>query len=137
MSCDGYNCFTSFPEDEFLAAETYFNDNLLTSVQNAKLDRPIDSTLPLARSVYVAQETYWGDQWGPNEAYQTEDWQGEEWYDHNEEHPEYSMEYEEDPEVNDEDNDEEVYMTQDNESQGQDLFEEGDASDEEDDDSYE
>jgi hypothetical protein len=46
------------------------------------------------------------------------------------------VEYEEDPEVNDEDNDEEVYMTQDNESQGQDLFKEGDASDEEDNDSY-
>jgi hypothetical protein len=48
------------------------------------------------------------------------------------------MEYEEeDSEVNVEDHDEEVYMTQDNESQGQNLFEEGDASDEEDDDSYE
>jgi hypothetical protein len=48
------------------------------------------------------------------------------------------MEYEEDPEGNDEDIDEEVYMTQNNESQGHDLLEEGgDTSDEEDGDSYE
>jgi hypothetical protein len=57
-SCDGYNCYTSFPEDEFLSAESYFNDNLLSSVENAKLDRPVNSTPPLARSVYIAQETY-------------------------------------------------------------------------------
>jgi hypothetical protein len=137
MSCDGYNCYTSFPEDEFLAAETYFTDNLLSSVKNAKLDRPIDSTPPLARSVYVAQEAYWGDQWGHDQVYHTEDRQSEEWYDQEEEHPGYSMEYEEDREVNDEDNGEEVYMTQDNESQGQDFFEEEDATDEEEDDNYE
>jgi hypothetical protein len=133
MSCDGYNCFTSFPEDEFLSAETYFNDNLLSLLENAKLDRPMDSTPPLARS---AQEAYWGEQWGHDQAYQTEDWHGEDWYDYNEEHPGYSMEYEEDPEGNDEDNDEEVHMTQDNETQGHDILEEGDTSDEEDDDSY-
>jgi hypothetical protein len=137
-SCDGYNCYTSFPEDEFLAAENYFTDNLLSSVENAKLDRPIDSTPPLARSVYVAQESYWGDHWGHDQAYQTEDWQSEEWYEQNEEHPEYSMEYEEDPHSDgDEDNGEEVYMTQDNETQGQEFFGDEDATDEEDDDSYE
>ena len=137
-SCDGYNCYTSFPEDEFLAAENYFTDNLLSSVENAKLDRPIDSTPPLARSVYVAQESYWGDQWGHDQAYQTEDWQSEEWYEQDEEHPEYSMEYEEDQHSNnDEDNGEEVYMTQDNETQGQEFFGDEDATDEEDDDSYE
>jgi hypothetical protein len=60
-TCDGYHCYTSFPEDEFSSAESYFNGNLLSSVENAKLDRPMDSTPPLARSVYVAQEAYWGN----------------------------------------------------------------------------
>ncbi len=109
----------------------------LSSVENAKLDRPIDSTPPLARSVYVAQEAYWGDQWGQDQAYQTKDWQSEEWYDQDEEHPEYSMEYEEDLQANDEDNGEEVYMMQNNESQGHEFFEDEDATDEEDDGSYE
>ncbi len=106
-------------------------------MENAKLDRPIDSTPPLARSVYVAQEAYWGDQWGHDQAYQTEDWQSEEWYDQDEEHPEYSMEYEEDPQVNDEDNGEEVYMTQDYATQEQEFLGDEDITDEEDDDSYE
>jgi hypothetical protein len=95
MSCDGYNCsYTPFPEDEFLSAESYFNDNLLSSVENAKLDRPMDSTPPLARSVYVAQEAYWGEPWGHDQAYQTDGWYGEDWHDHDEEHPGYSMDYE-------------------------------------------
>jgi hypothetical protein len=146
MSCDGYNCFTSFPQDEFLSAETYFNDHLLSSVENAKLDRPMDSMPPLARSVYVAQEAYWGDQWGHDHAYQTEDWHEEDWYEEdNEGHPGYSVDYEEDPEHNkgdpNEDHDEEAYMAQDgaegSESQGHELFGERDTSDEEDDDGYE
>ncbi len=62
MYCDGYQCFTSFPQDEFQSAETYFNDHLLSAVENAKLDRPIDSTPPLSRSIYVAQEADWKDQ---------------------------------------------------------------------------
>jgi hypothetical protein len=72
-ACDGYNCFTSFPQDEFQSAEAYFNDNLLHAVKNAKLDRPIDSTPPLAHSTYVAQEADWGDQWGDYQAYQTDE----------------------------------------------------------------
>ncbi len=76
MTCDGYHCYTSFPEDEFLSAESYFNDNLLSSVENAKLDRPLDSTPPLARSVFVAQEAYWGEPWGRDQAY-SDDWYGE------------------------------------------------------------
>jgi hypothetical protein len=120
-----------------LSAESYFNDNLLSSVENAKLDRPMDSTPPLARSVYVAQEAYWGEPWGHNQAYQSDDWYGEDWNEDNEEHPGYAMDYEEDQEGNGEDTDEEVYMTQGNESQGHDLMEEEDPSDEEDDDNYE
>jgi len=47
------------------------------------------------------------------------------------------MDYEEDQDGHGEDTDEEVYMTQGNESQGHDLTEEGDPSDEEDDNDYE
>ena len=50
--------------------EAYFNDHLLTAVENAKLDRPIDSTPPLAHNVYVAQEADWGDHRGNYQAYQ-------------------------------------------------------------------
>jgi hypothetical protein len=69
MHCDGHQWFSSFPQDEFQSAETYFNDHLLSAVKNAKLDRPIDSMPPLAHSVYVAQEADWGDQWGYDQAY--------------------------------------------------------------------
>ncbi len=120
-----------------MSAESYFNDNLLYSVENAKLDRPMDSTPPLARSVYVAQKAYWGEPWDYDQAFQSDDWYGEDWQDDNEEHPEYSMDYEEDQEGNGEDMDEEVYMTQGNEGQRHDLTKEGDTSDEEDDDGYE
>ncbi len=105
-------------------------------MENAKLDRPMDSTPPLARSVYVAQEAYWGELWGHDQAYQTDEWYGEHWQDNYEEHPGYSMDYEEDQEGSGEDMDEEVYMTQGNEGQGLDLMEEGDTSDEEDGDGY-
>jgi hypothetical protein len=125
------------PEDEFLPAESYFNDNLLSSVENAKLDRPMDSTLPLERSVHVAQKAYWGEPWGHDQAYQSDEWYGEDWDDDNEEHLGYSMDYKEDQDGNGEDTDEEIYMAQDNEGQGHNLLEEGDPSDEEDDDSYE
>ena len=81
--CDGYNCYTSFPEDEFLSAESYFNDNLLSSVENAKLDRPMDSTPPLARSIYLSQEAYWGEPWGHDQAYQADDWHWEDWNEDN------------------------------------------------------
>ncbi len=120
-----------------MSAESYFNDNLLSSVENAKLDRPMDSKPPLARSVYVAQEAYWGELWGHDQAHQSYDWYEEDWDENNEEHPGYSMEYEEDQDGDGEDTDEEVYMTQGNEIQGHDLMEEGDPSDEEDDDGYE
>ncbi len=100
-ACDGYNCYTSFLEDE--SAESYFNANLLSSVENAKLDRPMDSTPPLARSIYLSQEAYWGEPWGHNQAYQfddqayqSDDWHWEDWNEESEEYPGYSIDYEED-----------------------------------------
>ncbi len=126
-SCDGHNCFTSFPQDEFQSAEAYFNDNLLHAVENAKLDRPIDSTPPLAHNTYVAQEADWGDQWGDYQAYQAEDWD-EQWYEE-EDTQEYAMEHEEDQ---DDDHDEEVFTTHEDT-----IMEEGNTSDEEDEDCYE
>ena len=68
---------TLMTQDEFQEAETYFNEHLLSSVENAKLDRHVDSTPPLARSVYVTQEVDWGDhQWHGQE------YQGEHWHDY-------------------------------------------------------
>ena len=59
--CDGSACYTSFAYDEFEQAETYFNDNILSLVENVKLDRPADSQPPLTRSTYVAQQADWGE----------------------------------------------------------------------------
>jgi hypothetical protein len=96
----------------------------------------MDSTLPLARSVYVGQEAYWGEPWDYDQAFQSDDWY-EDCNEDNEEHPGYAMDYEEDQDDHGKDMNEEVYMTQGNESQEHDLMEEGDPSDEEDDDDYE
>jgi hypothetical protein len=120
-----------------LSAESYFNDNLLSSVENAKLDRPVDSTPPLARSIYLSQEAYWGEPWGHDQAYQADDWYWEDWNEESEEHPGYSMDCEEDQDGHGEDMDDEIYMAQGDESQGHDFTEEGDSSDEEDDNDYE
>jgi hypothetical protein len=105
-SCDDYNCFTSFPQDEFQSAEAYFNDHLLHAVENAKLDRPIDSTPSLAHNTYVAQEADWGDQWGDYPAYQEGEWD-DQWYEEDDKQ-EYVMEHEEEYDV---DHDEEVFTT--------------------------
>ncbi len=122
----------SFPQDEFQSAETHFNDNLLHAVENAKLDRPIDSTPPLAHNTYVAQEADWGDQWGDYQAYQADEWD-EQWYEEEDTH-EYAMEHEEDQ---DEVYDEEVFATHEGTSTYEDTMEEGDTSGEEDEDGYE
>jgi hypothetical protein len=53
--CDGSDCYTSFAYSDFEQAETYFNDNILSLVENVKLDRPADSMPPLTCSSYVAQ----------------------------------------------------------------------------------
>jgi hypothetical protein len=144
MHCDGYECFTSFPQDKFQSAETYFNDHLLSAMENAKLDRPIDSTPPLARSIYIAQEADWGGQWGYDQAYHTDTWYEETWHKGNEEHPpamEYEEHLEEDTRDDEADPNEEVCMSQegaeDGANQEHHLFEEGDTSDEEDDEGYE
>ncbi len=54
--CDGSECYTSFVYSDFEQAETYFNNNILSLVENVKLDRPADSLPPLTRSSYVAQQ---------------------------------------------------------------------------------
>ena len=131
-SCDGHNCFTSFPQDEFQSAEAYFNDNLLHAVENAKLDRPIDSTPPLAHNTYVAQEVDWGDPWGDYQAYQSDEWD-EPWYEEDDTQ-EYAMEHEEEQ---DDDHEEEVFTTHDDAITLEDMMEEGNASGEEDGDFYE
>jgi hypothetical protein len=59
--CDGSACYTSFAYSDFEQAETYFNNNILSLVENVKLDRPADSLPPLTRSSYVAQQADWGD----------------------------------------------------------------------------
>jgi hypothetical protein len=142
MHCGGYQCFTSFPQDEFQSAETYFNDHLLSAVENAKLDRSIDSTPPLSRSIYVAEEADWGDQWGYDQAYHTDTWYDDDlWQEINEEYPSYPAEYEDQIEEEDAD----IGTNEDIEQEGSEeganldchLFEDGDISDEEDDDGYE
>jgi hypothetical protein len=110
--CDGYNCYTTFPQDEFHEAETYFNEHLLSFVENnAKLDRHVDSTPPLARSVYVTQEVVWADQWHGQE------YQGEHWYDYDEDYQGYAIEQQDEHEIEgievDEEHDEEAYTGQD------------------------
>jgi hypothetical protein len=57
--CDGSACYTSFTYNDFQQAETYFNNNMLSLVENVKLDRPADSLPPLTRSSYVAQQADW------------------------------------------------------------------------------
>jgi hypothetical protein len=130
-ACDGYSCFTSFPQDEFQSAEAYFNDSLLHAVENAKLDRPIDSTPPLAHNIF-AQEADWGDQWGDYQAFQADEWDGQ-WYEE-EDTQEYAMEHEEDQ---DEEGNEEVFATHEGTSEYEDMMEKGDTSGEEDEDGYE
>jgi hypothetical protein len=133
-SCDGYNCFTSFPQDKFQSTEAYFNDNLLHAVENAKLDRSIDSTPPLAHTsnTYVAQEADWGDQWGDYPAYQEEEWD-EQWHEEDDAQ-EYAMEHEDD---HDEDFDEEVFVTHLGASMDEGPMGDGDTFGEEDEDIYE
>jgi hypothetical protein len=136
MHCDGYQCYTSFPQDEFQSAETYFNDHLLSAVENAKLDRPIDSTPPLSRSIYVTQEADWGEQqWGHDQAYHTDAWYDNSWQDY-EEYPSYPTEYEDQIEENDPDVDinDDLDLDESEEGMNHDchLFEDGDSSGEED-----
>jgi hypothetical protein len=59
--CDGSACYTSFVYDDFEQAETYFSNNILSLVENVKLDCPADSQPPLTRSTYVAQQADWGE----------------------------------------------------------------------------
>jgi hypothetical protein len=136
MHCDGYQCYTSFPQDEFHSAETYFNDHLLSAVENAKLDRPIDSTPPLSRSIYVTQEADWGEQqWGHDQAYHTDAWYDNSWQDY-EEYPSYPTEYEDQMEEDDPDVDinDDLDLDESEEGMNHDchLFEDGDSSGEED-----
>ncbi len=110
-------------------------------MKNVKLDRHVDSTPPLARSVYVAQEADWGDhQWHGQE------YQGEHWYDYNDDYQGYTMEQQDEPEVDnietDEEYNEEAYMGQDGYNseeveKHQLLTFDDDAEGEEDDDGYE
>jgi hypothetical protein len=127
--CDGSECYTSFAYGDFEQAETYFNNNILSLVENVKLDRPADSLPPLTRATYVAQQADWGEaedeqgtSWDDQEQFWQEDTHGTgEEEDHDEE----------DPEAED-DGAEEAYATHmevDQEDQSH--------SDEEDDDSYE
>ncbi len=132
----------SFPQDEFQSAETYFNDhNLLSAVENAKLDRPIDSTPPLSRSIYVAHEADWGKQWGYDQAYHTDTWYDNSWQETKEEYPSYPTEHEDQIEEDGPDVDTNEDMDQDESEEGENqdchLFENGDSSGEEDDDGYE
>jgi hypothetical protein len=127
--CDGNACYTSFAYDEFEQAETYFNDNILSLVENVKLDRPADSQPPLTRSTYVAQQADWGEaedlhesSWGDQEQL----WQEEACVDEEES-------AQEDEVIDGEDTEnEESYLTQVEAGAGTQSH-----SEEEDDDSYE
>ena len=127
--CDGSECYTSFAYGDFEQAETYFNNNILSLVENVKLDRPADSLPPLTRATYVAQQADWGEaedeqgtSWDDQEQIWQEDMHGT---DEEEDHDE------EDPEAED-DGAEEAYATH------MEVDQEDRAhSDEEDDDSYE
>jgi hypothetical protein len=59
--CDGSECYISFAYSDFEQAETYFNNNILSLVENVKLDRPADSLPPSTRSTYVAQQADRGE----------------------------------------------------------------------------
>ncbi len=128
--CDGSECYTSFAYSDFEQAETYFNNNILSFVENVKLDCPADSLPPLTRSSYVAQQADWGES---EDALDTSWWDDQEqlWQ---EDTFEFGEEKDRGEEVHeDEDDDtEEAYATHmevDQEDQPQ--------SEEEDDDSYE
>jgi hypothetical protein len=112
QDCDGYNCYTTFSQEDFQVAETYFNEHLLSSVENVKLDRHVDSTPPMTRSVYVTQEADWGDYQWYGQGYQDEQWQ-----DYDEDYQEYTMEQQEDHGVDnmgrDEETNEEAYVGED------------------------
>ena len=103
QDCDGYNCYTTFSQEDFQVAETYFNEHLLSSVENVKLDRHVDSTPPMTRSVYVTQEADWGDYQWYGQGYQDEQWQN---YDEN--YQEYAMEQQDDFGADDIERDEET-----------------------------
>jgi hypothetical protein len=96
----------------------------------------VDSTPPLARSVYVAQEADWGDhQWHGQE------YQGEQWYD--DDYQEYAIEQQDADNIEiGEEHDEEAYMGQDGYDseeveEHQLLTLDDDSEGEEDDDDYE
>ena len=114
--------------------QRHFNDHLLSAVENAKLDRPIDSTPPLSRSVYVTQEADWGDQWGYDQAYHTDTWYDNSWQE--EEYPSYPVEYEDQIEEDDPDIDinDDLDLDESEEGMRHDchLLEDGDSSGEED-----
>ena len=105
------------------------NNNILSLVENVKLDRPADSLPPLTRATYVAQQADWGEaedeqgtSWDDQEQFWQEDVHGiDEEGDHGEDYPEAE-----------DDDAEEAYATHmevDQEDQSH--------SDEEDDDSHE
>ncbi len=96
------------------------------------IERPIDSTPPLAHDTYVAQEADWGDQLGDYQAYQVDVWV-EQWHEEDDTQ-EYAMEHEED---HDEDHDEEVFTPHEGASMYEDTIGDGDTSGEEDEDGYE
>ncbi len=127
--CGGSECYTSFAYNDFEQAETYFTNNILSLVENVKLDRPADSLPPLTRSSYVAQQADWGE---------SEDALDTSWDDQEQLWQEDTFDFGEEEnhgeEVHEDENDdtEEAYATHmevDQEDQSQ--------SEEEDDDSYE
>ncbi len=127
--CDGSECYTSFAYSDLEQAEIYFNNNILSLVENVKLDHPADSLPPLTRSTYVAQQADWGE----SEDEQDISWDNQEqlWQEDTYETGEEEDHGEEDPEAEDGDAEEAyaIHMEVDQEDQPH--------SDEEDVDGYE
>jgi hypothetical protein len=64
--CDGDNCESPFDHDDYHEASMFFTQTLSALVVNAKLERPLDSHAPQTEHVYA----YVDDDWG--EAYEEE-----------------------------------------------------------------